>query len=125
LERLMDEYYEAQQMDPGRCPLIRAQIQELVRREQLDWQFNLEKEEDWGRLDGYLCELKESQIRDGLHIFGRTPTGEQLVDLLLALARYPGAGQLGLTQAIARDWGWDWDPLAVDLTEPWPDKPPA
>ncbi|MFS8884974.1 cobaltochelatase subunit CobN [Synechococcus sp. H70.2] len=125
LERLMDEYYEAQQMDPGRCPLIRAQIQELVRQEHLDLQFNLEKEEDWTRLDGYLCELKESQIRDGLHIFGRTPTGEQLVDLLLALARYPGAGQLGLTQAIARDWGWDWDPLAADLTDPWPDKPPA
>jgi cobaltochelatase CobN len=125
LERLMDEYVQAQQMDPGRCPLIRAQIQELVRAEHLDQQFNLEKEEDWNRLDGYLCELKESQIRDGLHIFGRIPAGEQLVDLVVALARYPGHGQLGITQAIARDWGWDWDPLTADLTDPWPDKPPA
>jgi cobaltochelatase CobN len=51
------------------------------------------------------------------------PSGEQLVDLLVSLARYPGHGQLGLTQAIARDWGWDWDPLTADLTDPWPDKP--
>ncbi|MGY2766430.1 cobaltochelatase subunit CobN [Thermostichus sp. MS-CIW-26] len=124
LERLMDEYVQAQQMDPGRCPLIRAQIQELVRAEHLDQQFNLEKEEDWNRLDGYLCELKESQIRDGLHIFGRIPAGEQLVDLVVALARYPGHGQLGITQAIARDWGWDWDPLTADLTDPWPEGSP-
>lgn len=124
LERLMDEYVQAQQMDPGRCPLIRAQIQELVRAEHLDQQFSLEKEEDWNRLDGYLCELKESQIRDGLHIFGRIPAGEQLVDLVVALARYPGHGQLGITQAIARDWGWDWDPLTADLTDPWPEGSP-
>ncbi len=122
LERLMDEYVEAEQLDPSRCPLIRAQIQEIARAEHLDRQFNLEKEEDWSRLDGYLCELKESQIRDGLHIFGRTPVGEQLVDLLAALARYPGNGQLGLTQAIAQDWGWEWDPLTANLTDPWPGK---
>ncbi|MGY2979031.1 cobaltochelatase CobN [Thermostichus sp. OS-CIW-31] len=124
LERLMDEYVQAQQLDPSRCPLIRAQIQELVRAEHLDQQFNLEKEEDWNRLDGYLCELKESQIRDGLHIFGRIPAGEQLIDLVVALARYPGHGQLGITQAIARDWGWDWDPLTADLTDPWPEGSP-
>ena len=28
--------------------------------------------------DGYLCELKEAQIRDGLHIFGQCPQGRQL-----------------------------------------------
>ena len=29
------------------------------------------------------------QIRDGLHVFGEAPAGEQLVDLLVALARLP------------------------------------
>ncbi len=125
LERLMDEYVEAEQLDPSRCPLIRAQIQEIARAEHLDRQFNLQTEKDLNRLDGYLCELKEAQIRDGLHIFGRTPAGEQLVDLLAALARYPGNGQLGLTQAIAQDWGWEWDPLTANLTDPWPGKASA
>ena len=38
------------------------------------------------KLDAYLCELKEMQIRDGLHIFGRVPDGRLLTDLLVALA---------------------------------------
>ena len=39
------------------------------------------------RVDGYLCEIKEAQIRDGLHILGRLPEGDQLVDLLFSLVR--------------------------------------
>ncbi|MGQ9837415.1 MAG: cobaltochelatase subunit CobN [Cyanobacteriota bacterium] len=120
LERLMDEYVQAEQLNPGRCSLIRAQIQELAQSQHLHERFNLQTEADLNRLDSYLCELKESQIRDGLHILGRMPEGDQLIDLLAALTRYPGNGQLGLTQAIAQDWGWEWDPLTANLTDPWP-----
>ena len=49
-----------------------------------------------GKLDNYLCELKEMQIRDGLHIFGKTPDGRLLTDLLVALVRVPrGSGEAG------------------------------
>ncbi|MEM9245844.1 MAG: cobaltochelatase subunit CobN, partial [Cyanobacteria bacterium P01_F01_bin.153] len=65
---------------------------------------------------------KEAQIRDGLHIFGSCPTGEQLRDLMVAIARSPGQNRLGITRAITADWGWDLDPLTVDpavpLTQP-------
>ncbi|MGL5832382.1 MAG: cobaltochelatase subunit CobN, partial [Waterburya sp.] len=61
--------------------------------------------------DGYLCELKEAQIRDGLHIFGQCPDGEQLRDLIIAIARSPSYGRLGLTQALAQDFNLDFDPL--------------
>lgn len=69
------------------------------------------------RTDGYLCELKEAQIRDGLHILGACPQGTLLRDLIVAIARQPGSGHQGLTRAIAKDWGWDWhfDPLTADL----------
>ncbi len=40
-------------------------------------------------LDGYLCELAGAQIRDGLHILGQVPEGEQMVGLLQALTRIP------------------------------------
>jgi hypothetical protein len=43
------------------------------------------------KLDGFLCELKELQIRDGLHVFGRSPDDERLHSLLIAFAR-PGRG---------------------------------
>ncbi|MGL1544366.1 cobaltochelatase subunit CobN, partial [Vibrio parahaemolyticus] len=39
------------------------------------------------RLDAHLCDLKELQIRDGLHVFGCSPEGVQRRDLLIALAR--------------------------------------
>ena len=67
--------------------------------------------------DGYLCELKEAQIRDGLHIFGQCPQHTQLRDLIVAIARNPNANRLGLTRAIALDWEWNFDPLTADFGE--------
>ncbi|MCG8368594.1 MAG: cobaltochelatase subunit CobN, partial [Pseudanabaenales cyanobacterium] len=66
------------------------------------------------------CELKEAQIRDGLHIFGQCPQGRQLRDLVIAIARHPSAERLGLTRAIAQDWGLDLDPLTADAAASFP-----
>src|SRR5437763_8865676 len=38
-------------------------------------------------VDGWLCEIKDSQIRDGLHVLGTPPTGSDRVDLVLAMLR--------------------------------------
>ena len=75
------------------------------------------------KLDAYLCDLKEAQIRDGLHILGTSPTGAQETDLLVALTRVPrGLGEGGdqsLIRALADDFGFgDFDPLACDMAEP-------
>ncbi|MDJ0519519.1 MAG: cobaltochelatase subunit CobN [Trichodesmium sp. MO_231.B1] len=67
-------------------------------------------------VDGYLCELKEAQIRDGLHIFGQSPQGQQLRDLILAIARHPSTTRLGLTRALAKDLNLDFDPLTDDFS---------
>jgi len=67
-------------------------------------------------VDGYLCELKEAQIRDGLHIFGQSPQGQQLRDLIVAIARHPSTTRLGLTRALAKDLNLDFDPLTDDFS---------
>ncbi|MGK7919755.1 MAG: cobaltochelatase subunit CobN, partial [Trichodesmium sp.] len=67
-------------------------------------------------IDGYLCELKEAQIRDGLHIFGQSPQGQQLRDLIVAIARHPSTTRLGLTRALAKDLNLDFDPLTDDFS---------
>ncbi|MDE5109352.1 MAG: cobaltochelatase subunit CobN, partial [Trichodesmium sp. St17_bin3_1_1] len=67
-------------------------------------------------IDGYLCELKEAQIRDGLHIFGQPPRGQQLRDLIIAIARHPSTTRLGLTRALAEDLNLDFDPLNDDFS---------
>lgn len=130
LESLIDEYYEAESLDPSRLPAIRDRITQLVAQENLDRDLNIENKSNYqfadflSSADGYLCELKEAQIRDGLHIFGQCPQGRQLRDLIVAIARHPSSDRLGLTRAIAKDWGLDFDPLTADfssvITEPSP-----
>ena len=120
LEALIDEYYEAQTLDPSRLKVISKRITQLVRQEHLDKDLGIDKPDAQSIAqfltvaDGYLCELKEAQIRDGLHIFGKCPQGEQLRDLIVAIARSPSINRLGITQALAKDLGWNFDPLIVD-----------
>ncbi|WP_069966731.1 MULTISPECIES: cobaltochelatase subunit CobN [Desertifilum] len=122
LENLIDEYYEAETLDPGRLSRIRDRIFTLIRQENLDQDLagiRLESPTEFTafltQANGYLCELKEAQIRDGLHIFGQCPQGEQLRDLIIAISR---SRPQGITRAIAQDWGLEFDPLTVDFAQP-------
>ncbi|MBW4424850.1 MAG: cobaltochelatase subunit CobN [Nostoc desertorum CM1-VF14] len=126
LENLIDEYYEADSLDPSRLPVIRDRIHELVIKENLHLDLGIQNETEifnsesliLNSIGGYLCELKEAQIRDGLHIFGQCPQGRQLRDLIVAIARIPNRHSSGITRAIAQDWGLDFDPLTADLSMP-------
>ena len=124
LESLIDEYYEAQTLDPTRLRAIGDRIQQLVSETHLnrDLAIRPDRVEDLSQLltraDGYLCELKEAQIRDGLHIYGHCPQGQQLIDLIVAIARSPSFNRVGLTRAIAQDLALDIDPLTCELGEP-------
>jgi cobaltochelatase CobN len=123
LEGLIDEYYEAQMLNPSRLKMIGDRIVQLVIQENLNRDLGTDSLEAntlaqfLPRADGYLCELKEAQIRDGLHILGQCPQGRQLRDLMVAIARHPGQNRLGLTRAIAKDLDLDFDPLTSDLSE--------
>lgn len=44
-------------------------------------------------IDGYLRELTGAQIRDGLHILGSVPEGDQLVEQLAQLKQQPGVSR--------------------------------
>lgn len=121
LEHLIDEYYDAYSVDPKRTAVIKTQIKQLVKEANLetDLQASVKDiDELLVKLDGYLCELKEAQIRDGLHILGKVPEGEQLIDLMVALHRIPVNGRMGITQALAKDYGLEIDPLNCDYQTP-------
>ncbi|WP_413164976.1 cobaltochelatase subunit CobN [Capilliphycus salinus ALCB114379] len=121
LEGIVDEYYEAQSLDPSRLPMIKNRLQDLIKTENLNQDLGLAENkldaQTLNTIDGYLCELKEAQIRDGLHIFGQCPTGKQLRDLIVSIARHPSTQRLGITRAIAEDWQLEFDPLTTDLSE--------
>ena len=127
LEALVDEYFEAAGVDPRRLAVLGGQILDLARDIGLDKDCGIaadaEETEALGQLDNFLCELKEMQIRDGLHVFGRAPNGERRTDLLVALVRVPrNAGEDGdasLIRALAADLGLDFDPLDCVLGKRW------
>ncbi|CAM5476108.1 hypothetical protein SCALM49S_04386 [Streptomyces californicus] len=82
LEQLLDEHAQIAAMDPAKLPAIRAQIWTLIQAAKLDHDLGVEdRPEDEGfddfimHLDGWLCEIKDVQIRDGLHVLGNPPPG--------------------------------------------------
>ena len=126
LERLIDEYYDAARGDPRRIAPLAAEILERARATGIDRDCGIEAGDSridaLKKLDGFLCELKELQIRDGLHIFGASPTGGLLDALLLAIARArrgPATRDESLLRALAADLGLGIDPLTADFAEPW------
>jgi cobaltochelatase CobN len=126
LEALVDEYYEAAGVDPRRIAHLRREILSLSSATGLDADVGMkgdDEETDLAKLDAYLCELKEAQIRDGLHVFGQSPEGRLERDLVQALVRVPrGQGKGGdasLIRALAADFALGFDPLDCDMAAPW------
>ncbi|MGC4250150.1 MAG: cobaltochelatase subunit CobN [Sphingobium sp.] len=125
LEALVDEYYLAAGMDPRRLERLRREIIDLARAQGLDKDAGATGDGDdaLSAIDNYLCELKELQIRDGLHIFTRSPEGRLRRDLLAALTRTPRGyeheGQASLLRAMADDLALGFDPLDCRMADPW------
>ena len=96
LEVLLDEHARVAALDPGKLPAIRQQVWDLLVEASLHRDLGLDEQpadEDFDEtilhVDGYLCELKDAQIRGGLHILGQPPAGDRELDLVLALTRLP------------------------------------
>jgi cobaltochelatase CobN len=126
LEALVDEYYDAVGLDPRRLKPLREEILALAASQGLDVDCGMDladEDQALSALDNYLCDLKEMQIRDGLHVFGVSPEGRLRDDLVVALARTPRGlgkgGEASLLRALADDLGLDFDPLAATLGEAW------
>ncbi|MCF6315398.1 MAG: cobaltochelatase subunit CobN [Marinosulfonomonas sp.] len=131
LEALVDEYYEAAGVDPRRIEYLRREILSLTSVTGLAEDAGLsgsDEDGDLAKLDAYLCELKEAQIRDGLHVFGQSPTGRLERDLTQALVRVPrneGKGaDASLIRAISDDLGLEFDPLDADMAAKWDNAKP-
>ncbi|MGK5446138.1 cobaltochelatase subunit CobN [Streptomyces radiopugnans] len=94
LEQLLDEYALVSDLDPAKAPAVRSQIWTLVRAAELHHDLHVEEQPDEDEfdefvmhIDGWLCEIKDVQIRDGLHVLGGGPVGEPRVNLVLAVLR--------------------------------------
>jgi cobaltochelatase CobN len=115
LEGLLDAYAQVSALDPAKLPAIRTQVWDLMVRASLHEDLGLAQrpaDEEFDdailHVDGYLCELKDAQIRGGLHVLGHAPTGSTQLDLVLALTRLAQGAVPSLRATVA-------DRLGVNL----------
>ncbi len=116
LEQLLDAYAQAEAMDPAKLPAIRQQVWDLLVEAEIHRDLDLGDEAPTGdefddmvvHVDGYICALKDAQIRGGLHLLGQGPDGDQLVETVLAVTRLPQGSVPSLRQTAA-------DNLNIDI----------
>lgn len=116
LERLLDEYRDYGLNQPEKLPMAQKQVLEAAR------QANLERDvpppapdETFSayiqRLHAYIGDIKNMQIRVGLHILGKAPAGDTLVEYMLAMTRLPNGDIPSLFAAVAGLRGYDYAQL--------------
>lgn len=119
LEQLLDALANAEAMDPAKAPALRQQVWEVLVSAEIHRDLELGDappidEDEFGdmvlHVDGYLCALKDAQIRGGLHTLGQVPGDEALIDLVLAVTRLPQGSVPALRATVAAD-------LAISLTD--------
>ena len=132
LETLVDELYQATGLDAGRELWLREQIVATLAsshvKQELGLTANTTESQMLAELDTYLCDIKEAQIRNGLHILGQLPAIDELSETLVALLRLPRGEaneERGILHNLALDLGLKgYDPLATDVS-PWLGPKPA
>jgi cobaltochelatase CobN len=116
LEDLLDEYARMEALDPAKLPALGARIWAALHEANLQHDLGLVGAEAPGHaglgaviehLDGYLCEVKDLQVRDGLHVLGAAPEGAALRNLVAAIMRLGTAEVPGLRRAIGAARGVD------------------
>jgi len=117
LEQALDAYAQVQAMDPDKLPALRARVWDLLVQAEIHRDLDLDDARpDDGEfddillhVDGYLCALKDAQIRGGLHVLGQVPADEQLVDTVLSVTRLPQVGAPSLRATVAAELGVELD----------------
>ncbi|MDP6189380.1 MAG: cobaltochelatase subunit CobN, partial [Gammaproteobacteria bacterium] len=132
LELLVDELYQATGLDQGREQWLRQQIVSKLASSHLQEELGLKEASDedtlLAQLDAYLCDIKESQIRHGLHILGQLPEAAELAETLVALLRLPRGErphEQGILHNLSHDFGLHgYDPLESKVST-WQGPRPA
>jgi cobaltochelatase CobN len=128
LEALLDEYARLEVLDPPKLPALAARVWSAIEAANLQSDIGVsERPDDLGALvehiDGYLCEVKDIQIKDGLHVLGAAPTGDQLRGLTAAMLRLGSGDVPGLRTAVGAAFGLDEPALVAAPGMAAPDAP--
>jgi cobaltochelatase CobN len=127
LEKMIDEFAGAQMTDPPRAKVLARDVLDLACLHGFDRDLGLDVKADQetalASLDEHLCDLKEMQIRDGLHTLGQSPRSDLRTETLVSLVRVPRGnadGETSILRALVMDLGFDgFDPLDCTMADDW------
>ncbi|VAX32193.1 Aerobic cobaltochelatase CobN subunit [hydrothermal vent metagenome] len=112
------EYIQTKSMNPERLPVLQKEIWQLAAKQNLHSDMEVSEDEAFSdfdafveRLHSWLSEVADTAINDGLHVMGFVPEGEGLAELVTQLVRIKNGDVPSLREAIAGQWGYDYDNL--------------
>lgn len=111
LEKLLDEYAQFKVEHPASVGIVEEQIINKIAVMHLDEDLprqELDADSYILKIHAYVEQLKHMQIRTGLHILGKAPEGEELLDFILVLTRVENGSIPSLPQTIAAAYGFDY-----------------
>jgi cobaltochelatase CobN len=121
LDVQLKEYYHAKTSDPGKIAIQKKLIWETIVEANLNRDFDVTEEDVFAdfdafleRLHGYLNELSDTHIQDGLHVLGEPPAGFPLEEFLVALTRLNNGNVPSLRASIAELKGYNYDALLAN-----------
>ena len=121
VENFLKEYTDAKMEDPGKLPILRPMIWEAVCQADLDKDLDLDEKEAFSdfdlfleKLHSYLTDLGDTMINDGLHVMGKAPENDRLVEFLVQLTRLSNGDVPSLRESILGALGYDYDELLVN-----------
>ncbi len=92
IEQLIEEWTFVQDVDPDKVPIVQNQIWELCETNNVNTDLGFDEppenfKEYRKAINGFLCEIGNTQIREGLHVLGKIPKDDSLIELFVSLAR--------------------------------------
>ncbi len=125
LENALDEYVHFRANQPDRL----AAMKNIVREKAAACHFDEIAEEDdfdeyAGKLHNAVTDVKNLQIRTGLHILGHAPEGEDFSEFIAAMLRMENGDRGSMRRLILREQGYDYDYILEHSSETTSDGEP-
>lgn len=134
LDGLLGEYEEVKRKDPARKHTLEHLILDSVKKAKLDLAIKIffkgkkrplselsqeeiheiSFDEIAEAIHSQLSLIRNTQIQDGMHIFGKKPEGKRRVDFIYAIMKYDAGQKVSLRREVAKLLGYDLDELLAN-----------
>jgi cobaltochelatase CobN len=128
LQVLQNDYYQVSAEDRAKIPELQKMIWAKTCQARLDHDLKIDEAAAFSdfngfleKLHGYIYEMVDTQIRDGLHTLGEPPVEAHLDEFLVALTRLSNGDVPSLRQSLAELKGYDYEELLSNRGKLQPD----